>query len=60
MSKEVKGIEEALGILKALCVDWATVKKIENSLCNKGVAFFGKSYLRVAYYDEVNEVLSIN
>ena len=60
MSKEVKDIEEALGVLKALNVAWATVNKIENSLWDKGVAFFDRCYCRIAYYDEVNNVLSIN
>ena len=57
MSKEVKSIEEALELLKALCVVWLTVNKIENSLWDKGVAFFDRSYCRIAYYDEVNNVL---
>ena len=60
MSKEVKSIEEALELLKALCVVWLTVNKIENSLWDKGVAFFDRSYCRIAYYDEVNNVLLIN
>ena len=60
MSKEVKNINEALGVLKALSVDWITVNKIENSLWETGVAFFDRSYSRIAYYDEVHNVLSIN
>ena len=60
MSKEVNGIEEALGVLKALHIDWITVNKIQNSMWETGVAFFDKSYSRVAYYDEVQSVLSIN
>ena len=60
MSKEVNGIEEALGVLKALHVDWITVNKIQNSLWETGVAFFDKSYCRVAYYDEMQHVLSIH
>ena len=60
MSKEVKSIEEALEILKTLCVAWVTVNKIENSLWDTGVAFFDTSYRRVAYYDEIHNVLSTN
>lgn len=60
MSKEVKNIEEALEVLEALHVVWVTINRIENSLWVKGVAFFDKNYCRVAYYDEVHNVLSIN
>lgn len=60
MSKEIKNIEEALEVLEALCVVWVTINRIENSLWVKGVAFFDKNYCRVAYYDEVHNVLSIN
>jgi hypothetical protein len=60
MSKEVKNIREALEVLKALRVDWITVNKIENSLWDTGVAFFDRSYCRIAYYDEMHNVLSIN
>lgn len=60
MSKEVKNIEEALEVLEALHIVWVTINRIENSLGVKGVAFFDKNYCRVAYYDEVNNVLSIN
>lgn len=60
MSKEVKNIEEALEVLEALHIVWVTINRIENSLWVKGVAFFDKNYCRVAYYDEVNNVLSIN
>ena len=60
MSIETKSVKDALEILKALCVDWVTVNKIENSLWETGLAFFDRSYCRVAYYDEVNHVLSIN
>jgi len=60
MSKEVKSIEEALEVLKALNVAWVTVNKIKNSLWDTGVAFFDRSYCRVAYCDEVHNVLSIN
>ena len=60
MSKEVRNFEDALGVLKVLHVDWITVNKIQNSLWETGVAFFDKSYSRVAYYDEVQHVLSIN
>lgn len=60
MSKEVKSIEEALEVLKRLNVTWVTINKISNSLWDTGVAFFDKSYCRVAYYDEVQNVLSVN
>jgi hypothetical protein len=60
MSKEVKGIEDALAVLKALNVAWVTINRIENNLWDTGVAFFDRSYCRIAYYDEGNNVLSIN
>ena len=60
MSKEVKDIEEALEILTKLNVAWITINRIENNLWDTGVAFFDKSYCRIAYYDEVQNVLSIN
>lgn len=60
MSKEAKNIEEALSVLYALHVPWRTVNKIENSLWDTGIAFFDKSYCRVAYFDEVQNVLTIN
>jgi len=60
MSKEVKSIEEALEVLKGLNVAWVTVNNIKNSFWDTGVAFFDRSYSRVAYYDEAQNVLSIN
>ena len=60
MSKEVKSIEEALEVLKALNVTWVTVNNIKNSLWDTGVAFFDRGYSRIAYYDEAQNVLSIN
>jgi hypothetical protein len=60
MRREVKNIEEALEVLKSLCVEWITINKIENSLWDTGVAFFDRKYCRVAYYDEVHKVLSIH
>ena len=59
MRKEVNGIEEALEVLKALSVVWVTINRIKNSLWDTGIAFFEKSHLRVAYYDEANNVLLI-
>ena len=58
--KEVKNIEEALKVLKKHRISWATVNKIENSLWEAGVAFFNEKYCRVAYYDEVHNILSID
>ena len=60
MSKAVKDIEEALEVLTRMNVAWATVNKIQNSLWDTGVAFFGSNHHRVAYYDEAHKVLSIN
>ena len=60
MSNEVKGIEEALEVLGRINVAWATVNRIQNSMWDTGVAFFGSNHCRVAYYDEVQDVLSIN
>lgn len=60
MRREVKGIEEALEVLEEHSIHWITTNKIENSLWVKGIAFFDKSYCRVAYYDEVHDLLSIS
>lgn len=60
MNREVKSMEEALEVLKALGVAWETVNNIKNSLWDTGVAFFDTTYCRVAYYDEVNHLISIN
>jgi len=59
MSKEVKGIEEALEVLTKLNVAWATVNKIQNSIWETGVAFFGSNHCRVAYYDEMQNLLTV-
>ena len=60
MNREVKGIEEALEMLTRLNVAWITVNRVQNSLWDTGIAFFGSNYHRVAYYDEERDVLSIN
>ncbi len=60
MRRKVKDIEEALEVLETLCVVWISTNKIENSLWVKGTAFFDSSYCRVAYYDEVHNLLSIH
>ena len=60
MSKEVKSFEEALEVLKTLSIDWVTTNKIRNSLWDTGIAFFGRDHFRVAYYDEMNNLISIN
>ena len=59
MTKDVKDLEEALEILKALSILWVTINRIKNSLWDTGNAFFDKSHLRVAYFDEANNVLLI-
>ena len=59
MSKEVKSLEEALEVLKAIGVTWITTNKIQNSLWVKGIAFFNSSHCRVAFYDEAQNILSI-
>ena len=60
MSKEVKNYKEALEVLKSLSLTWVTTNKIQNSLWEMGVAFFGKDHRRVAYYDEMQNLLIIN
>ena len=60
MSREVKGIEEALEVLLKMNIAWATVNRIQNSMWVTGVAFFDKSHRRIAYYDETHNVLSIH
>ena len=59
MRKKVKGVEEAVEVLETLSVYWITTNRIENSLWEKGVAFFDRSFCRVAYYDEVHNMISI-
>jgi hypothetical protein len=60
MSKEIKGIEQALEFLKKQNVAWRTVNRIQNSLWETGVAFFGSNHCRVAYYDEMQSQLTIS
>jgi len=60
MRRNVKSIGEALKVLEKHSIQWITTNKIENSLWVKGTAFFDRSYCRVAYYDEVHNVLSIH
>ena len=60
MKIEVRCITEVVGILESLSIEWMTTNKIENSLWVRGTAFFDKSYCRVAYYDEVHNILSIH
>ena len=60
MSKEVKGIEDALEVLVKMNVVWVRVNKIQNSMWDTGVAFFGSNHHRVAYYDEMQNVLLVN
>ena len=58
MSREVNSLEEALDILKSLGIAWTTTNKIQNSMWETGVAFFGRNHHRVAYFDEVQNELS--
>jgi len=60
MTRKVKGVEEAVEVLETLCVYWISTNRIENSLWEKGVAFFDRSFCRVAYYDVVHNMLSIH
>ena len=60
MSREVKEIEEALEVLTKWNVGWATVNKIQNGMWDTGVAFFSSNHTRVAFYDEVQKVISMN
>ena len=60
MNKEVKEIEDALVVLRTLNVGWTTVNRIQNSMWERGVAFFGSNHCCVAYYDETQEVLTVN
>jgi len=60
MRKEVKDYEEALEILETFCVKWKTTNKIQNSLWVKGIAFFDRTYCRVAFYDEAHNHLLIH
>ena len=60
MKIEVTCMTEVKGILETLSIEWITTNKIENSLWVRGTAFFDNRYCRVAYYDEVHNVLSIH
>jgi len=59
MRRKVKGVEETVEVLETLCICCITTNRIENSLWEKGVAFFDRSFCRVAYYDEVHNMISI-
>jgi len=59
MSEDVKDLEEALEVLKALSIFWVTINRLKNSLWDTGIAFFDKNHLRVAYYDEEYNILLI-
>ena len=59
MGRKVKGVEEAVEVLETLCICWITTNRIENSLWGKGVVFFDRNFCRVAYYNEVHNMLSI-
>ena len=60
MRRKVKSIGEALKVLEENSIQWMSTNKIENSLWVRGTAFFDRRYCRVAYYDEVHNVLSIH
>ena len=60
MSREVNGIEEAIEVLAKMNVAWATVNRIQNNMWETGVAFFGSNHCRVAYYDEMQEMITVN
>jgi len=60
MSKEIKGIEEALEVLTKFNVAWTSVNRIQNSMWWTGVAFFSKNHSRIAYFDETQNILSID
>ena len=60
MRKEVRNYEEVLEILETRCVEWKTTNKIHNSLWVKGIAFFDRTYCRVAFYDEAHNHLLIH
>ena len=60
MRKEVKDYEEVLEILETFSVEWKTTNTIQNSLWVKGIAFFDRTYCRVAFYDEAHNHLLIH
>lgn len=60
MRREVKGIEEALAVLRTRKISWVTVNRIQNSLWETGIAFFNEAHYRVAYYDEVHSRLAVH
>lgn len=60
MRRRVKDYKEVLEILETLCVEWKTTNKIQNSLWVKGIAFFDRTYCRVAFYDEAHNHLLIH
>ena len=59
MSREVKNLAEAVDVLKALHVEWATMEEIEYFIWKKGIGFFDSSYSRVAFYNVLSDVLTI-
>ena len=60
MNREVKKLEEALEVLMKLNVMWVAVNRSQNTSCDIEVAFAGQDCLRVAYYDERANKMSVN
>jgi hypothetical protein len=54
MSREVKGIEEALEVLKKQKITWATVNRVRKSMWDTGVVFFGSNHHCFACCDDVH------
>ena len=59
MSREVKNLEEAMDVLKGLKIEWATMEKVEYCIWKQGIGFFDNSYSRVAFYNILSDVLTI-
>ena len=60
MRREAKDFVEVIEFLDNLCVEWETTNKIQNSLWVNGIAFFDKTYCRVAFYNAAHNHLVIN
>jgi anthranilate phosphoribosyltransferase len=59
MNREVKNLEEAMKVLKALNVEWATMEKVEYCVWKKGMGFFDNNFCRVAFYNVLSDLLTI-
>ena len=59
METKVTDLTEALNILNVLGIIWKTVNRIDHGMWTRGIAFFGRNKGRVAFWNEIENVLTI-